>query len=67
MSLQTPDDIERLGEQAAADAQLARDFGQGEAAINSAWCAVILFGAAEVIKRRRAGGPRSAWEPIAGD
>lgn len=55
--MQTPDDLRLMAERAAADALLARDFGQTDAAVDSVWNALILFGAADEIERRRGRGP----------
>ena len=63
MSLQTPADFRRMGDEAAATALQQHQAGLADRAILTAYHAVVLFGAADVIERRRAGLPSFPVRP----
>lgn len=57
MNCQTPADFRRMGDELAAQSYAQHHAGLADRAIATARNALILFGAADVIERRRAGLP----------
>ena len=51
--MQTPDDYRRMADSEARTAELLLAFGDGDRGVTAAWHAMILYGAADEIERRR--------------